>query len=768
MNTTLKIMKNELRKLFCSPIAWIVLVIFFFHCGSTFCESIEPNLRWKAQGYDLEHLTYDLFVGYRGLFNVMLSKIFIYFPLLTMGILSKEYSDGSIFLLYSSPVSNRKIVWGKYLALVVFSLSFLAIFGLFIAYSRIIVPDLDLGMVLAGLLGFFLLCCAYSAIGLFMSCLTSYQVVAAIGTFAVLALLNNIGSIGQENPLIRDITYWFALNNRTSYFVNGLICSEDVIYFLAIIGMFLSLTLAKLHFDRTKKGVLPKIGRYVGIIAVACVVAFVSSRPKFMFYSDLTKTKSNTLTPASQEIMKKLDGPMTITSYVNLMDQNVHYGLQRNFKNDTKMFTKYQRFKPEIKLKYVYYYHDCDNKQLDVRFPKQPDVNERAKILAKGYRLKLESFLTPAEIDSITDLSGEEYFLTREISYNGKKSYIRMFEDMQKYPSEAEISAAMRRLIDENPPVLAFASKNGERSIYRKGDRDYFTFGRNIQMRSALINQGINTEEIDLESIDRVPDRILSLVLADPQTAYSEHELAVIKEYIARGGNLVIAGSEGSRDFLNPVLAELGLLFTEGIIVKESEQNSPEFLVCNISNGAGNVSPTFQRLKAMGYQITAPRNIPLGQFEDKGYTFYPIFSTDPEGCWVEKTTTNFIDEVPVFEPEKGDEAWNNQPLMIGAVRKVGDKNQKIIVLSNADCISNSELGIGRKGIRAANFYLALEPARWFTDGQYPVNVGRPKGKDTVIKANFDQLGWHKVVFIWFFPLLLAAIGAWIVIRRQKQ
>ncbi|MCR4859673.1 MAG: Gldg family protein [Bacteroidales bacterium] len=768
MNTTFKIMKNELTKLFCSPIAWIVLVIFFFHCGSSFCEAIEPNLRWKAQGYDLETLTFDLFVGYRGLFKVMLDKIFMYFPLLTMGILSKEYSDGSIYLLFSSPISNRKIVWGKYLALVVFSLTFIAIFALFIIYSRMIVPDLDMGMVLAGLLGFFLLCCAYSAIGLFMSSLTSYQVVAAIGTFAVFALLNNIGSFGQEYPLLREITYWFSLNNRTSYFVYGMIRSEDVIYFLVIIAMFLSLTLTKLHYDRTKRSTFVKVGRYLAIIAVAVAIGYVSSRPKMMGYCDLTATKSNTLTPASQEIMKQLDGPMTITSYVNLMDKSVYYGLPRNFKNDTKMFDNYRRFKPEIKLKYVYYYHDCDNPQLDVRFPNQPDVDERAKIIAKGYRLKLESFLTPGQIDSLVDLSGEEYFFTREISYNGKSSFIRMFDDMQQYPSEAEITAAMRRLNDKNPPVLAFAAGNGERSIYKKGDRDFYTFGRNIRMRHALENQGFNSIELDLETVETVPDNILALILGDPQRPYSEHALGLIKDYISRGGNMVIAASEESREFLNPVAAELGLIFLDGIIVKEQEQNSPEFLVCNISPGAGSISPNYQYLKSRGFQITSPRSIPLGQFENKGYTFYPVFNTDSTGCWIEKTTKDFIDDVPVFEPEKGDMEWNNQPLMVGAVRQVGDKTQKIIVLSNAECVSNSELGISRKGISAANFYLVLEPARWFTDGQYPVNVGRPKGKDNVIKTNYDKLGLHKAVFVWFFPLLMVAIGAWIVIRRQRK
>ena len=768
MDTTSKIMKNELRMLFCSPIAWIVLVIFFFHCGSTFCEAIEPQLRWKAQGYGLETLTADLFVGWRGLFTVMLDKIFIYFPLLTMGIMSKEYSGGSISLLYSSPVSNRKIVWGKYLALVVFSLSFIAILTLFTLTSFALVPHLDLGMVLAGLLGFFLLCCAYSAIGLFMSCLTSYQVVAAIGTFAVLAVLNNVGNIGQEYPLVREITYWLSINGRTSNFVRGLINSEDVIYFIVIIAMFLALTLTKLHFDRTKKGALVKVARYVAIIAVACAIGYVSSRPKMMAYADLTRGKTNTLTPASQEIMKKLDGPMTITTYVNLMDNNFFYAVPRQFKTDSKIFTQYQRFKPELELKYVYYYHDCDNKDLDNRFPNNKDLEYRAQVLAKGYRMKLEKFLTPSQIDSLVDLSGEEYYLTREISYNGKKSYVRMFEDMQRYPSEAEISAAMRRLTDDVPPVIAFASGNGERSIYKKGDRDFYTFGRNITMRSALVNQGFDNAELDLNAVDSIPSSYLALVLGDPQTPYTEHELAVIKDYIARGGDVIVAAGENSRDFLNPVIAELGLVFDEGVIVKEDEQHAPELLVCDFSPAASNMSGMFSYLSAEGYQVTSPRTIPIAQFEDKGYQFIPVFNTDSTGCWIEKTVTDFIDDVPVYEPEKGDMEWNNQPLMVGAVKQVGDKLQKISVLSNAECISNGEFGMSRKDISAANFYLILESVRWFTDGQYPVNVGRPRGIDNEIRANYDQLPWFKLVFVWMLPIILAALGAWICIKRQKE
>lgn len=56
--------------------------------------------------------------------------------------------------------------------------------GVFIVvlYSACIVQNFDMPVVLAGMLGIYLLFCTYASIGLFMSSLTSYQVVAAIGT----------------------------------------------------------------------------------------------------------------------------------------------------------------------------------------------------------------------------------------------------------------------------------------------------------------------------------------------------------------------------------------------------------------------------------------------------------------------------------------------------------------------------------------------------------------------------------------------------------
>ena len=44
MKTICRIIKNELKMLFTSPIAWLVLVIFTYQAGMEFCEVMERFL----------------------------------------------------------------------------------------------------------------------------------------------------------------------------------------------------------------------------------------------------------------------------------------------------------------------------------------------------------------------------------------------------------------------------------------------------------------------------------------------------------------------------------------------------------------------------------------------------------------------------------------------------------------------------------------------------------------------------------------------------
>lgn len=180
----------------------------------------------------------SVFGGPDGFFASLQNKLYLYIPLLTMGLMSRELSSGSIKLLQSSPITNSQIVLGKFLAMVVYGFLLMILTLIVIVVSFYSIEYIDVKYLLGGVFGLFILICAYASIGLLMSSLTSYQVVAAISTLAVLATLSYIGTVGQSIEWVRDITYWISIEGRADNFLNGLISSKDVIYFILVIVLF--------------------------------------------------------------------------------------------------------------------------------------------------------------------------------------------------------------------------------------------------------------------------------------------------------------------------------------------------------------------------------------------------------------------------------------------------------------------------------------------------------------------------------------------------
>ena len=253
MKTIFRLAKTELRILFCSPVSWLILVIFAFQAGLSFSDNFGGQLKRQALEYGLGDITLETFAGYVGLMTSMVRNLYLYIPLITMGLMSRELSSGSIKFLYSSPITTRQIILGKYLSMMIYGAMLMAILLIYIIFGAFTIENMDLPLALTGLLGLYLLTCAYAAIGLFMSSITSYQVVAAMGTLAILAVLNFIGDVGQGIAFVRDITYWLSMSGRAYKFLAGMICSEDMLYFIIVISLFILLSIMRLQSGRKKR-----------------------------------------------------------------------------------------------------------------------------------------------------------------------------------------------------------------------------------------------------------------------------------------------------------------------------------------------------------------------------------------------------------------------------------------------------------------------------------------------------------------------------------
>jgi ABC-2 type transport system permease protein len=255
VKTAIRIAKIELNSLFYSPIAWLMLIVFFIQTSIAFSGILSYWITVQELGGQYtesrEFFTSKIFGTPGGIIGTIAYNLFLYLPLLTMGLISREISSGTIKLLYSSPIRIRSIVLGKFMAIAAYSLVLTMAVALFELMGVFFIEGVDMGLLLSCLLSIFLLLCAYGAIGLFVSSLTSYQVVAAIGTFVLFAFLNYLSQLWQDIDFFRDITYALSLSGRTNKMAGGLITSKDLIYFTIIVILFLGLTMLRLRGKRS-------------------------------------------------------------------------------------------------------------------------------------------------------------------------------------------------------------------------------------------------------------------------------------------------------------------------------------------------------------------------------------------------------------------------------------------------------------------------------------------------------------------------------------
>ncbi len=767
MKMIYKIARTELQTLFYSPIAWLILIIFTIQASMAFANVFEWQLTYKSLGYELSNLSMTIVSDrHRGLFMIVQQYLYLYIPLLTMGLMSRELSSGSIKLLYSSPVTNTQIILGKYLSMIFYALLITAILLVFMVYSSFTIDHFDFVGVYAGLLGLFLLICAYAAIGLFMSSLTSYQVVAAVGSLAILSLLNLVGTMWQDVAFVRDIAYWLSIRGRSTEFINGMVGSEDVLYFVIVICLFLSLTILRLKAIRQKTSFGVSITRYIGVSLVAVMLGYVSSRPAMMYYFDATRTNANTLTPNSQKIVAQLKGGLTINTYQNIIDKYFYLALPKNELRDIERFSQYLRFKPEIKMNYIRYYDKAKNPSMDKRYPL---LNDRERMLeyAKTFKLDSNMFLKPAEIRKIENLQPEgNRFVRTLVRDNGEKTFLRVFDDMQVTPSEAEITAAFKRLVMELPQI-GFVKGHGERECIKSGDRDYSIFAQERTFRYSLINQGFDYTEVALDK--EVPASVDILVLADVRNALTEVEQTNLNNFIARGGNLLIAGEPDRQEIMNPLVAQFGVSFMPGRLVKPSENFSPDFIVSIPTKEGADMMYLLGDMRKEDYVATMPGTSGIQFSTDKGFKVTTLFTSDTAGgTWSEVETKDFVNEPVTQNISKGEDTLASIPTAVALNRKVGDKDQRIVILGDADCISNGEISIGRKDVSAANYYLIMGAFYWMSNEEVPIDVRRPTPPDNTMSVGMPGVTLIRWLFIGLIPLAMIIFYVLMWIRRKGR
>jgi ABC-2 type transport system permease protein len=188
---------KELKSLFSSPLAWMVLTGVQVICGYVFLRRLDDFLQLQPQLVQLASPPGVTEIVVAPLFATAAIVLLFAAPLLGMRSIAEERRNQTMVLLMSAPLSITQIVVGKFLGLLAFlvlTIALVAAMPLALAASTM----LDYGLIASLTAGLILLAAGFAAVSLYISTLTSYPMAAAFGAFAALLGMVFMGEAAGE------------------------------------------------------------------------------------------------------------------------------------------------------------------------------------------------------------------------------------------------------------------------------------------------------------------------------------------------------------------------------------------------------------------------------------------------------------------------------------------------------------------------------------------------------------------------------------------
>jgi len=227
MKRFLPLLGKEVRALFYSPIAYIIIGVFLILMGYSFTITLFVN-----KFATLVHI----FFQSAGL-------LFLLIPIITMRLFAEERKAGTLELLLTAPVRESHVVIAKYLASMAVVLAMIALTGTY-AFVLGLFGSPEWGPIYSGYLGLALLSSTLVSLGLMISALTANQVVAAIVTIGISFLLWTIDTLAAIMPdALERVLISFSLLARFQPFVTGAMYLSDFGFFVSstLLALFLAM-----------------------------------------------------------------------------------------------------------------------------------------------------------------------------------------------------------------------------------------------------------------------------------------------------------------------------------------------------------------------------------------------------------------------------------------------------------------------------------------------------------------------------------------------
>ncbi len=309
MSNVMTLLRRELGQLFRSPVAYVFLVLFVIFVQLPFVLQV-----FLSRSADL-----------RGFFGMLPWFTVVFAGLVTMHSWAEERQENTYEMLLTFPMRTWELVIAKFVA----TYAFLCIAILCTAtlpLMLVVLGEPDVGPMLTGYLGAFLVAAMWCAAGIFFSSLTRSQLLAAIVTM-VLGLVSLFVGLTQVAEVIDGkvpglgsvLASVLGAWGHYDALGRGVLDLADVLFFVVWTVAFLYLNTLFVGMRRAPRGnAVLAVGT---LLAVGCGLLgarFVSDAS--FARADVTEEGIYTLSQGTVNILRRATVPVRATFYVSPRD----------------------------------------------------------------------------------------------------------------------------------------------------------------------------------------------------------------------------------------------------------------------------------------------------------------------------------------------------------------------------------------------------------------------------------------------------------------
>ena len=462
------------------------------------------------------------------------------------------------------------------------------------------------------------------------------------------------------------------------------------------------------------------------LLGIASAAGYFATR--YSMQRDITHNASNSLEPASVELLEQLTGPVNVTVYAT--EHDARLGDIRKAIRD--FLSLYQRYKPDINLVFI-----------------DPE-KEAGKARAAGIQLNGEMV----------------------VEHAGRSEHLTQI-------NEQIFTSTLLRLAHASDQTVMYLEGHGERKLDGVANHDLGElFGAKLRQNGFRLNS------LNLALAQEVPANVSVLVITHPQLDLMPGEMDKLLRYVDRGGNLLwLVDAEPLRG-LEALAEKLDLLLPPGIVIDPTaaEMNVPTTWSLGASYSPHAVTRNFNLITAF------PEARPITWNENPEWEHHMLVEVAARG-WVSRypaegkqpprhggaepygaggaakqllpQSAGSAGNVSQLRFDKQHDTPGPAVIAVAMQRNINDREQRIVVVGNGAFLSNSFAGNG------GNVDLGVNMVNWLASEEHLITVQPRAARDSNLVLSQTQLTVISAGFLIALPLLLAGVGLHIWWKRRR-